>query len=96
MPDYGTTAVPATITKINFPTLLNAIAGKTPNFTKQSVVEAIYVPVLQAQNGVYEEAQTEASLDAKIVNDNIGKIYQYTGKTGNKYKNQSLYMIIED
>ena len=96
VPDYGTTAVPATITKINFPTLLNAIAGKTPNFTKQSVVEAIYVPVLQASNGVYEEAQTEAKLDAKIVNDNIGKIYQYTGKTGNKYKNQSLYMIIED
>ena len=96
VPDYGTTTVPATITKINFPTLLNAIAGKTPNFTKQSVVEAIYVPVLQAQNGVYEEAQTEAELDAKIVNDNIGKIYQYTGTTGNKYKNQSLYMIIED
>ncbi len=96
VPDYGTTTVPATITKINFPTLLNAIAGKTPNFTKQSVIEAIYVPVLQAQNGVYEEAQTEASLNAKIVNDNIGKIYQYTGKTGNKYKNQSLYMIIED
>ena len=96
VPDYGTTTVPATITKINFPTLLNAIAGKTPNFTKQSVVEAIYVPVLQAQNGIYEEAQTEAKLDAKIVNDNIGKIYQYTGATGNKYKNQSLYIIMED
>lgn len=94
--DFGTVTVPATITKINFPTLLNAIAGKTPNFTKQSVVEAIYVPVLQAQNGVYEEAQTEAKLDAKIVNDNIGKIYQYTGATGNKYKNQSLYIIMED
>lgn len=96
VPDAGTLTVPATITKINFPTLLNAIAGKTPNFTKQSVVEAIYVPVLQAQNGVYEEAQTEAKLDAKIVNDNIGKIYQYTGATGNKYKNQSLYIIMED
>lgn len=96
IPDYGTTTVPATITKINFPTLLNAIAGKTANFTKQSVIEAIYVPVLQAQNGVYEEAQTEAKLDAKIVNDNIGKIYQYTGATGNKYKNQSLYIIMED
>lgn len=94
--DVGTLTVPATITKINFPTLLNAIAGKTPNFTKQSVVEAIYVPVLQASNGVYEEAQTEASLDAKIVNDNIGKIYQYTGVTGSKYKNQSLYIILED
>lgn len=96
VPDYGTTTVPATITKINFPTLLNAIAGKTANFTKQSVVEAIYVPVLQASNGAYEEAQTEAELDAKIVNDNIGKIYQYTGATGNKYKNQSLYIILED
>ena len=94
--DVGELTVPATITKINFPTLLNAIAGKTPNFTKQSVIEAIYVPVLQAQNGVYEEAQTEAKLDAKIVNDNIGKIYQYTGATGNKYKNQSLYIIMED
>lgn len=94
--DVGALTVPATITKINFPTLLNAIAGKTPNFTKQSVVEAIYVPVLQAQNGVYEEAQTEAELDAKIVNDNIGKIYQYTGVTGSKYKNQSLYIILED
>lgn len=96
VPDYGTTTVPATITKINFPTLLNAIAGKTANFTKQSVVEAIYVPVLQASNGAYEEAQTEAELDAKIVNDNIGKIYQYTGLTGSKYKNQSLYIILED
>ena len=96
VPDLGALTVPATITKINFPTLLNAIAGKTANFTKQSVVEAIYVPVLQAQNGVYEEAQTEAKLDAKIVNDNIGKIYQYTGATGNKYKNQSLYIIMED
>ena len=94
--DVGALTVPATITKINFPTLLNAIAGKTPNFTKQSVVEAIYVPVLQASNGIYEEAQTEAKLDAKIVNDNIGKIYQYTGATGNKYKNQSLYIIMED
>ena len=94
--DFGTVTVPATITKINFPTLLNAIAGKTANFTKQSVVEAIYVPVLQASNGAYEEAQTEAELDAKIVNDNIGKIYQYTGVTGSKYKNQSLYIILED
>lgn len=94
--DVGALTVPATITKINFPTLLNAIAGKTPNFTKQSVIEAIYVPVLQASNGAYEEAQTEAELDAKIVNDNIGKIYQYTGATGNKYKNQSLYIIMED
>lgn len=96
VPDYGTTTVPATITKINFPTLLNAIAGKTVNFTKQSTIVTTYVPVLQAQNGVYEEAQTEAKLDAKIVNDNIGKIYQYTGATGNKYKNQSLYIIMED
>ena len=96
VPDYGTTTVPATITKINFPTLLNAIAGKTANFTKQSTIVTTYVPVLQAQNGVYEEAQTEAKLDAKIVNDNIGKIYQYTGATGNKYKNQSLYIIMED
>lgn len=96
VPDYGTTTVPATITKINFPTLLNAIAGKTANFTKQSTIVTTYVPVLQAQNGVYEEAQTEAKLDAKIVNDNIGKIYQYTGTTGNKYKNQSLYIIMED
>lgn len=96
VPDLGALAVSPTITKINFPTLLNAIAGKTPNFTKQSVVEAIYVPVLQASNGAYEEAQTEAKLDAKIVNDNIGKIYQYTGTTGNKYKNQSLYIIMED
>lgn len=96
VPDYGTTTVPATITKINFPTLLNAIAGKTANFTKQSTIVTTYVPVLQSQNGVYEEAQTEAKLDAKIVNDNIGKIYQYTGATGNKYKNQSLYIIMED
>lgn len=94
--DVGALTVPATITKINFPTLLNAIAGKTPNFTKQSTIVTTYVPVLQASNGAYEEAQTEAELDAKIVNDNIGKIYQYTGTTGNKYKNQSLYMIIED
>lgn len=94
--DAGTFTVPATITKINFPTLLNAIAGKTANFTKQSTIVTTYVPVLQAQNGVYEEAQTEAKLDAKIVNDNIGKIYQYTGTTGNKYKNQSLYIIMED
>ena len=96
IPDAGALTVPATITKINFPTLLNAIAGKTANFTKQSIIETTYVPVLQAQNGVYEEAQTEAKLDAKIVNDNIGKIYQYTGATGNKYKNQSLYIIMED
>lgn len=94
--DFGTVTAPATITKINFPTLLNAIAGKTANFTKQSTVETTYVFVLQASNGVYEEAQTEAKLDAKIVNDNIGKIYQYTGTTGNKYKNQSLYIIMED
>ena len=94
--DFGTVTVPANITKINFPTLLNAIAGKTANFTKQSIIETTYVPVLQAQNGVYEEAQTEAELDAKIVNDNIGKIYQYTGVTGSKYKNQSLYIILED
>lgn len=96
VPDLGALAVPATITKINFPTLLNAIAGKTANFTKQSTIVTTYVPVLQASNGAYEEAQTEAELDAKIVNDNIGKIYQYTGVTGSKYKNQSLYIILED
>lgn len=93
----GTTiATPATITKINRPDIFNAIFGKTANFTKQSTIVTTYVPVLQASNGVYEEAQTEAKLDAKIVNDNIGKIYQYTGATGNKYKNQSLYIIMED
>lgn len=93
----GTTVTtPATITKVNRPDIFNAIFGKTANFTKQSTFVTTYVPVLQAQNGVYEEAQTEAKLDAKIVNDNIGKIYQYTGTTGNKYKNQSLYIIMED
>ena len=93
----GTTiATPATITKINRPYIFNAIFGKTANFTKQSTIVTTYVPVLQSSNGVYEEAQTEAKLDAKIVNDNIGKIYQYTGATGNKYKNQSLYIIMED
>lgn len=93
----GTTVTtPATITKVNRPDIFNAIFGKTANFTKQSTIVTTYVPVLQAQNGVYEEAQTEAKLDAKIVNDNIGKIYQYTGTTGNKYKNQSLYIIMED
>ena len=93
----GTTVTtPATITKVNRPDIFNAIFGKTANFTKQSTIVTTYVPVLQAQNGVYEEAQTEAKLDAKIVNDNIGKIYQYTGATGNKYKNQSLYIIMED
>lgn len=96
VPDFGTATVPATITKINFPTLLNAIAGKTANFTKQSVIGTTYVFVLQLSNSAYEEAQTESKLDAKIVNDNIGKIYQYTGTTGNKYKNQSLYIIMED
>lgn len=94
--DLGALTVPATITKINFPTLLNAIAGKTANFSKQTVAEAIYDFELQLPNGAFEEAQTEAKLDAKIVNDNIGKIYQYTGTTGNKYKNQSLYIIMED
>lgn len=93
----GTTVTtPATITKVNRPDIFNAIFGKTANFTKQSTIVTTYVPVLQSQNGVYEEAQTEAKLDAKIVNDNIGKIYQYTGATGNKYKNQSLYIIMED
>lgn len=94
--DIGVMTAPATITKINFPTLLNAIAGKTANFTKQTVIETSYDFELQLPNGVYEEAQTESKLDAKIVNDNIGKIYQYTGTTGNKYKNQSLYIIMED
>lgn len=94
--DLGTVTVPATITKINFPTLLNAIAGKTANFTKQSVIETSYDFELQLPNGAFEEAQTESKLDAKIVNDNIGKIYQYTGTTDNKYKNQSLYIIMED
>lgn len=91
-----TITTPATITKVNRPDIFNAIFGKTANFTKQSTIETTYVPVLQAQNGMYEEAQEQAELDAKIVNYNIGKIYQYTGTAGTKYKNQSLYIIMED
>ena len=87
---------PATITKVNRPDIFNAIFGKTANFTKQSTIVTTYVPVLQTQNGVYEEAQEQADLDAKIINYNIGKIYQYTGTAGTKYKNQSLYIIMED
>lgn len=94
--DMGVITAPATITKINFPTLLNAVAGKTANFYKKTVVETSYDFELQLPNGAYEEAQSETKLDAKITDDNIGKVYQYTGTTGNKYKNQSLYIIMED
>lgn len=97
--DFGgitSITVPETITKINFPSLLNAIAGKTANFTKSTVIETNYVLEQQLSNGVFEEAQSETQLDAKATNDNIGKIYQYTGATGEKYINQALYIVMED
>ena len=94
--DGTTYTTPATITKINRPDIFNAIFGKTANFTKSLVAVTNYTPELQLSNGAFEEAQSETKLDARATNDNIGKIYQYTGATGTKYTNQALYIVMED
>lgn len=96
IPDLGALTVPATIAKINFPTLLNAIAGKTANFSKQTVLETSYSFEFQVAGGNIEEVSSPSKLTAKAIDSNIGKVYQYTGADKSTYKKESLYMIVED
>lgn len=96
LPDLGTLTVPATITKINFPTLLNAIAGKTANFYKKTVLETSYSFEPQIASGSVEEVSSAIALNNKVIDECIGNVYKYTGTDESKYKKESLYIIMED
>lgn len=101
----GTTVtMPATITKINSPSLVNAVIGKTANFTKgQSVQVAKYSFEHVVSAGDVEEIYTTADLSGFSMNpNNIGKVVRYAGyesSTPNSnypYKKGALYILTED
>lgn len=101
----GTTvAMPATITKINAPSIVNAVIGKTANFTKgQSEQVAIYSFEHVVSAGDVEEIYTTADLSGFSMNpNNIGKVVRYAGyesSTPNSnypYKEGALYILTED
>lgn len=101
----GTTvAMPATITKINAPSIVNAVIGKTANFTKgqsEQVAKYSFEHVIPA--GDVEEIYTTADLSGFSMNpNNIGKVVRYAGyesSTPNSnypYKKGALYILTED
>lgn len=102
----GTTTVtmPATITKINSPSFVNAVIGKTANFTKgQSAQVAKYSFEHVVSAGDVEEIYTTADLSGFSMNpNNIGKVVRYAGyesSTPNPnypYKKGALYILTED
>ena len=101
----GTTVtMPATITKINAPSFVNAVIGKTANFTKgqsEQVAKYSFEHVIPA--GDVEEIYTTADLSGFSMNpNNIGKVVRYAGyesSTPNSnypYKKGALYILTED
>ena len=101
----GTTVtMPATITKINAPSIVNAVIGKTANFTKgqsEQVAKYSFEHVVSA--GDVEEIYTTADLSGFSMNpNNIGKVVRYAGyesSTPNSnypYKKGALYILTED
>ena len=103
--DGGTTiTMPATITKINAPSFVNAVIGKTANFTKgqsEQVAKYSFEHVIPA--GDVEEICITADMNGFSINpNNIGKVVRYTGyesSTPNSnypYKKGALYILTED
>ena len=101
----GTTVtMPATITKINSPSFVNSVIGKTANFTKgqsEQVAKYSFTHVVSA--GDVEEVYTTADLSGFSMNpNNIGKVVRYAGyesSTPNSnypYKKGVLYILTED
>ena len=103
--DEGTTVtMPATITKINAPSFVNTVIGKTANFTKgqsEQVAKYSFEHVVSA--GDVEEIYTTADMNDFSMNPNkIGKVVRYAGyesSTPNSnypYKKGVLYILTED
>ena len=103
--DEGTTVtMPATITKINAPSFVNSVIGKTANFTKgqsEQVAKYSFEHVIPA--GDVEEIYTTADMSGFSMNpNNIGKVVRYAGyesSTPNSnypYKKGALYILTED
>lgn len=101
----GTTVtMPATITKINSPSFVNSVIGKTANFTKgqsEQVAKYSFEHVVSA--GDVEEIYTTADMNDFSMNPNkIGKVVRYAGyesSTPNSnypYKKGALYILTED
>lgn len=101
----GTTVtMPATITKINSPSFVNSVIGKTANFTKgqsEQVAKYSFEHVIPA--GDVEEIYETADLSGFSTNpNNIGKVVRYAGyesSTPNSnypYKKGALYILTED
>lgn len=99
-----TVTMPATITKINAPSFVNAVIGKTANFTKvqsEQVAKYSFEHVVSA--GDVEEIYTTADMDGFSINPNdIGKVVRYIGyesstpNTNYPYKKGALYILTED
>lgn len=99
-----TVTMPATITKINAPSFVNAVIGKTANFTKgqsEQVAKYSFEHVVSA--GDVEEIYSTADMNGFSINPNdIGKVVRYAGyesSTPNSnypYKKGVLYILTED
>ena len=99
-----TVTMPATITKINSPSFVNSVIGKTANFTKgqsEQVAKYSFEHVISA--GDVEEVYTTADMNDFSFNpNNIGKVVRYAGyasSTPNSnypYKKGALYILTED
>ena len=103
--DEGTTVtMPATITKINSPSFVNSVIGKTANFTKgqsEQVAKYSFEHVIPA--GDVEEVYTTADMNDFSFNpNNIGKVVRYAGYASSTpnpnypYKKGALYILTED
>lgn len=87
----------ATITKINYPTFLNQVVGKTANFTKSTETVTEYSLELTLTAGeILEIAQTSALTSFSKNTNNIGKIVRSTDDSTTLYTKGALYIVTED
>lgn len=47
-------------------------------------------------NNSIAQVETSEEMNALLVSENIGKIYQYTGVTNDTYTNGELYQVVEE
>lgn len=75
--------------------IANAIREKTKT-TGTLTPQAMASKILEISGGGgLEKISTEAEMDAILVSENLGKMYQYVGSTNEKYYPGDIYIVEE-
>lgn len=65
----------------------DALPNKLYSTLLQSISDKIGAPV---------EIATAEEMDTLLVEENLGKVYMYTGETNDTYTNGNVYQVIEE